>query len=339
MRSKQKTLWLLISGLCLSGCSRPSRTAQLFSYDANDTFISSLFANIESKLSGYIDYKSYDGKRKQTIQNDDFISAIDDKSTSVVVMNTVDRFASSAIIEKGETKNVPIIFVNREPLMSDLLATDWSQENCFYVGANSSYEGILQGDIASEIFDGPSSYAHSVYDKNGDGIVQVAILKGEEGHQDSEQRSENCIAELRTLGYQVEILQISYCNWERETAKKMMESIYSDNIELLFANNDDMALGAIDYLKTISSLNSNLPFEREFFPIIGVDGTTQAMEAIQDGTLSGTVLNDGEKQAEVIFDIIKNILDGATLPDYDSNIEITKNAYHVLGEKITKNTH
>jgi methyl-galactoside transport system substrate-binding protein len=118
-----------------------------------------------------------------------------------------------------------------------------------------------------------------------------------------------------------------------------MESIYSDNIELLFANNDDMALGAIDYLKTISSLNSNLPFEREFFPIIGVDGTTQAMEAIQNGTLSGTVLNDGEKQAEVIFDIIKNILDGATLPDYDSNIEITKNAYHVLGEKITKNTH
>lgn len=80
---------------------------------------------------------------------------------------------------------------------------------------------------------------------------------------------------MKQKGYQVEILDSIYANWERETAKQAMGEFELDKIELLFTNNDDMALGAIDHLHEIGAPASeaDIPFNQAFFPIVGVDGT------------------------------------------------------------------
>jgi hypothetical protein len=134
-------------------------------------------------------------------------------------------------------------------------------------GGDPANQGSLQADIASELFGGPSSYKGGLFDKNGDGIVQITMLKGEEGHQDSEQRSRYCISRLEDLGYKVQIQNAAYCNWERSLAREAMSTLYNNDIELLFANNDEMALGAVEYIqndlpKTSSSNSSTsrLPF-------------------------------------------------------------------------------
>jgi methyl-galactoside transport system substrate-binding protein len=359
-----KTLMLLpLVGIC--ACSTPSRVAQLFIYDSTDTFISSLRVDLCNRLDGYISYNVNKAERKQTTQNEQMIEALNDSRTKILVMNTVDRLASSALIEKAENKNVPIVFFNREPLPDDF-AGAWAQKNCYYVGSDPSVEGTLQAKIADQIFGGKDAFSTSVYDKNKDGIVQVAILKGEQGHQDAEQRSQYCVSELKALGYSVEITTTAYCNWERSVAKETMKTLYNSSIELLFCNNDDMALGAIDYLNSgtagkttsssvsssfsstlnsssaeasssISSSGSSLPFDQRYFPIIGVDDTAAGQEAIEAGYLAGTVLNNADKQATVIFDLIKHILDGADIPSYSlEEVVPNGNFYHVLGQIVRK---
>ena len=353
MKRNLRKILLLLPFLALSACQSPSRLAQLFVYDSADTFINSLRVDLAKKLDGYIAYDINYAERKQTTQNQQTISALNDSRTAILVMNTVDRLASSALIEKAEKKNVPIIFINREPLSGDFSGS-WAQKNCYYVGSDPSYEGTLQAEIAGTIFGPAASFKGSVYDKNGDGIVQVVLLKGEQGHQDAEQRSQHCISKLKDLGYSVDVIETAYCNWERSVAKETMAKLYSQNIELLFSNNDDMALGAIDYLEnltfptsgesaSVSSSSSmyqpdpSLPFDQRYFPIIGVDDTKAGQSAIDAGTLAGTVLNNADKQASVIFDLMKHILDGSPVPSYDvKSVVPNGNYYHVLGQIVQK---
>jgi methyl-galactoside transport system substrate-binding protein len=361
MKHNLRKSLLLLPFLALSACQSPSKFVQIFLYDSTDTFIRSLRTELSSKLDSYIAYNVNYAERKQTTQNQQTIDALNDSRSKILIMNTVDRLASSALIEKAENKNIPIIFINREPLAEDF-SGDWAQKNCYYVGSDPSYEGTLQAEIADTIFGKTrESFQTSVYDKNKDGVVQVALLKGEQGHQDTEQRSQYCISKLKDLGYKVDVIETAYCNWERSVAKETMTKFYTSDIELLFSNNDDMALGAIDFLKNptpasssaVSSSSSsavtsslissssesdpNLPFNQRYFPIIGVDDTKAGQAAIDEGTLSGTVLNDAANQAQVIFDLVKHVLDGNSIPSYDAKSVVPNgNFYHVLGQIVQK---
>jgi methyl-galactoside transport system substrate-binding protein len=336
---------LLLPFLCLSACQSASQKAEIFIYDSTDAFIQSLQNYLIEDLEDYIAYHINYAERKQTTQNDQFLTAISESSTKILLMNMVDRLASSALIEKAETKKIPIIFMNREPLVSDFSSL-WAQADCYYVGGDPANQGSLQADIANELFGGSLTFKGSVFDKNKDGIVQITILKGEEGHQDSEQRSRYCISRLEELGYSVSIQNAAYCNWERSLARKNMATLYSESTELLFANNDEMALGAIEYLqndllKNTSSSSSalNLPFYQRYFPIIGVDATDAGQAAIKAGTLYGTVLNNAIKQASVIVDLSKHLLENKAIPTYGGeDLSVSGNFYHVAGEKITKAT-
>lgn len=340
---------LFLPFICLSACQSTDSKAEIFIYDSTDAFIKSLQSHIVKGLEGYIDYHINYAERKQMTQNDQFIQALDNSSTKIILMNMVDRLASSALIEKAETKKMPLIFMNREPLTEDF--SSWAKSNCFYVGSDPANQGILQAEIANDLFGGPSSFRNGIYDKNKDGQIQITILKGEQGHQDCEQRSRYCVSHLEELGYAVQIQNAAYCKWERSLARENMSTLYNDGIELLFANNDEMALGAVEYLEydlgkkegsssissSLDSTSNALPFYQRFFPIIGVDATDDGQAAIKAGTLYGTVLNDATKQALVIVDLMKFLLDGKKLPSYEGDdVSVSGNFYHVTGEKVTK---
>ena len=68
-----------------------------------------------------------------------------------------------------------------------------------------------------------------------------------------------------------------------------------DAVEVVFANNDDMALGAIDACLDAGMEPEEMPF------IVGVDATAPALRALEEGALRGTVLNDAAGQAEDIL--------------------------------------
>ncbi len=142
-------------------------------------------------------------------------------------------------------------------------------------------------------------------DRSGDGVLQYVMLEGEPGHQDSLLRTEYAVKAITDGGVEVEKLANETANWNRaqaaaRTAQWMEE--FGDRIEVIFANNDDMALGAIDALAET---------DRSRWPlIVGVDATAPAREAVAAGQLYGTVHNDSRGQSRAMLDLALALWNG-----------------------------
>jgi len=90
-------------------------------------------------------------------------------------------------------------------------------------------------------------------------------------------------------------------------------SLTEGSIELIIANNDDQALGAIE---AMNELDFNTGVEGAgYIPVFGIDATAQAREAIAAGKMTATVLQDAEGMAECIVELINNVAYGRDVKD------------------------
>lgn len=298
----------LLSLVTLSSCQNKTQRIGIFIYDKNDTFIRSLESEIKNALNKEFDLLETEyAETNQTIQNEQIVYCLENEKPQLLVVNIVDRLAASSVIEKANLTNTAVIFFNREPLLEDLKETS----NIYYVGINPAKEGALQAELVDNIFGGYDSFLEK-YDKNGDGKVGTMVYKGSMNHQDTELRMKNSIQSLTSKGYPLDLLSVKYCDWQRNLAFEEFGAEYDefkDRIELVLSGNDDMALGVIDYLKTLpeySKIGEN-EFKDYFFPIVGNDATEIAIESIQNGELSGTIVNNAQEQADAINEIAKRI--------------------------------
>jgi methyl-galactoside transport system substrate-binding protein len=142
---------------------------------------------------------------------------------------------------------------------------------------------------------------------------------------------------MMELGFRVEVMAIEVADWNRRDGYEAMRRIierFGNSIELVFANNDDMALGAIDYLLNAGIFNTNWEIYEQPFVIIGVDGTSVGLEAIGKGLLYGTVNNDSVKQSEAILTLIDFIINDRDFDDFP--FTITRGHYiYIDGTIIT----
>lgn len=308
MKNKQLS-FLMSFALLLTSCSSSSNDALIFVYDENDTFISSFDTALQIELTKRdYSFQTYYAGNSQIKQNESLVEAVDKMDPKMMFINPVDRLSSGAIIDKVSTKDIPVVFFNRQPLNQDMIRGRKNNDKIFYVGTDPNFEGESQAKMVENLF-GASSSLNPLYDKNGDGIIQTVLIKGEIGHQDSEKRSKAAMEALKNDGYQIETLYSTYCNWSRSLAKENSKEImqkYGKDIELILCNNDDMALGVIDYLlsdeNTFEWEGDSLPF-----PIFGVDGTNVGLEYVRKGLLSGTVKNEAHRQAEACIRIVEEI--------------------------------
>lgn len=260
-------------------------------YDGTDTFMASLRLHLETYAQGKARLTVYDSRNDQNLQNDQ-VEGMLEAGVDVLIINPVDRLAAGYLIEKARKRQTPVLFVNKEPLLEDLLL----YEHAFYVGADGAQSGRLSGEILAEYF-----LAHPEADKNGDGTVQYVLIKGEPGHQDAELRTQNALKPLQEAGFRVEKLQEDTGMWRRQLGQEKMAGFllaWGDQIECVIANNDEMALGAINALKAAGYFSGG-----RFMPVVGVDAISQAIEALRQGSLLGTVFNDGERQAMAAVDL------------------------------------
>lgn len=298
----------------LTGCGRqPAQKKSIrigvTVYDQYDTFIgemmkyfTALAQQREQEEQITITLMRESANRSQPAQNNQ-VEAFIEAGCDVICVNLVDRTDVSLIIDSAEAAGVPILFFNRELVKEDLERSSL----LYYVGAEAAQSGRMQGGIVLNLY---SKNAASV-DKNGDGIIQYVMLEGEAGHQDAIVRTESSIKTLMAGGIPVERLGDEIANWVRSEAEtKMMQWLqsYGEAIELVFANNDDMALGAIDALK-----RTTIPIE-SWPVIVGIDGTPVGLEAVKNGEMAGTVYNDGPGQAKALLDLAFALSTGGPLP-------------------------
>ena len=259
-------------------------------------------ADKEEATGVAINVELMNASQSQLTQNEQVKSLIE-KGCDVICVNLVDRTEPTAITDLAESKQVPIIFFNRELVAEDL--ERWSE--LYYVGADALQSGVLEGELAANAFK-----TNAKMDKNGDGICQYVVLEGEAGHQDSIVRTEYSVNTLIENGVEAEKLGYAMANWNRAQAQTKTAALltqFSGKIELIIANNDDMALGAIDALR-----DSQIP--REDWPgVVGIDGTDAGLLAVENGEMLGTVYNDKEGQAREMLNLAFAI---ATNGDKDS---------------------
>lgn len=315
---------MCLTAAVMSACAGIPRTQEAKSikigvtvYDQYDTFVSQLMEDFntctsakEEETGVAITIDVYNAADSQPTQNEQVESMLED-GCDVICVNLVDRTEPTTIIDMAEKNNVPVIFFNRELVAEDL--ERWNR--LYYVGAKAFESGIMQGEIAADVFKTDPSA-----DKNGDGIFQYMVLEGEAGHQDTIVRTEYSVSTIVEAGVEVEKLGYAIANWNRAQAQTQMTQMmneYGAEIELILANNDDMALGAVDALKT-------LKIEREDWPVIvGIDGTDVGLLAVQNGEMAGTVYNDKEGQAQAMSDLAYALAVGGDL----SGLELEDGKY------------
>lgn len=334
MKKLSAILSILMILSLFSGCTSSDNTKKkerikvgITMYNEFDPFTENIRHNIEDYLIKYqeiydVEISStvaYAGKN-QVVQNDqvqDFI----DKGYDVLCVNLVDRTDSSVIIEAAKAADIPVIFFNRELVEDDLKRFD----KFYYVGADPEESGRIQGEIVVETLEEKMDEV----DLNGDGVIQYVLLEGEPGHQDAIVRSRVSVETITGAGYQMERLGDEIANWDMQQARTKMISLlqgYPRQIELILANDDNMALGAVEALDE---------YGVQYMPlIVGVNGQEDALDAVDSERMLGTVLNNAQKKGEVIAEMAVCAALDADFPD---TIQLeNEKYYYVPYEKITK---
>ncbi|OAB46983.1 galactose ABC transporter substrate-binding protein [Paenibacillus antarcticus] len=317
-------------GSVVAGCSNsadggkePQIGVAIYKFD--DTFMTGVRNSIKTNAEGKANVEIVDSQNSQPTQNDK-VDLFITKKTNALLINPVDRTAAGVIIDKAKTADIPVVFLNREPLPDDMKKWD----KVYYVGAKAEESGTMSGDIIVDYWK-----AHPEADKNKDGVLQYVMLKGEPGHQDAELRTKFSIEAIEAAGIKVEKVAEDTAMWDRVKGQEKMAAFLGangDKIEAVLANNDDMALGAIEALKAAGYFKGD-----KFMPVVGVDATAPAIEALQDGTLLGTVLNDANNQGKASV-VLATLLANGEKPTNDNvGFEISDNQYvWIKYKKITK---
>lgn len=288
-------------------------------YKFDDTFMTGVRNNMTKEASTLgVKLDIVDSQNAQPTQNqqvDTFIT----KGVTALAINPVDATAAAPLVEKAKAKGLPIVFLNREPAADILKGYD----KTWYVGAPAAQSGTLSGQLIVNYFK-----ANKGADKNGDGKVQYVMLQGEPGHQDAVLRSQYAPQAIKEGGYEPVCLSKGTAMWDKAKATDLMNNFITsqglDKIEAVLANNDDMALGAIEALK---AKGYNKGDKTKYIPVVGVDATAPALEAMKEGSMLGTVLNDAENQGKATINIAAAAAQGKEISKANIGYDVTDGKY------------
>ncbi len=305
-----------------TSCTGNAEQVSTLYYTYSDTYISSVRAALDRELGAMgISYHGYDANGNQTTQTEQVNTAIT-KGTSVLVVNVVDTGSDDAaknILERAKAQNLPVIFFNRS--VSEALVS--SYEKCVFVGTDYEMAGHLQGKMIGE-------FIRDNFDKcdiNGDGKISYCLFKGQQGNAEAEARTKFAVEDANKILADAGLPSLVFYDknnkngylldengtWSNAAANNHMKTVlsaYSEKngnmVELVIANSDEMALGALSALNEIGYNKG----DGRTIPIFGVDATEAAKAKIKSGAMTGTVKQDAEGMARAIATIAKNFIDG-----------------------------
>lgn len=275
--------------------------ANIYSFD--DNFMNGV---VRPELERYakefsnVELEIVDSKADQATLNDQ-VDVFISKGVDVLAINLVNPASAQTIIDKAKAADIPLILFNKEATGDGVMD---SYDKVWYVGTDSAEAGIIQGQMMVTDWN-----ANADWDLNSDGVVDYVLLKGEPGHPDAEARTTESVKAFVDAGISVNELALQFSpTWATSDAVNTMETwlsgTFADDIELVICNNDGMAFGAIQAMKTAGYS----------IPVYGVDALAEALTKIGTDDMNGTVLNDGVNQARATIDLALMAALGASDP-------------------------
>lgn len=319
----------------------------VFWYTYSDTYLTSVRDAMETefKTNTNISYTMHDCEEDQSKQTQKIETAIT-QGTDLLIVNIVttgSEETAQAIVDMAKDNDIALIFFNRE--VSDKVIN--SYDKCCFVGTNADEAGYMEGQAIAEFLLKDENWkdGNSIYDVDQDGEIKYIMFRGEHGNAEAFGRTKYSVEEANRLlegklvltpspanetSTQYEDDGISnyflYGNWSATTAANLMSTalaaytLDSGQIELIIANNDDQALGAIEAMNE-EGYNTGTDATK-YIPVFGVDATTVAREAMTAGKMTGTVLQDGPAMATCIVSLVNNISNGENLFANTSNYNV-----------------
>ncbi|MBP2076006.1 sugar ABC transporter substrate-binding protein [Oceanobacillus polygoni] len=193
------------------------------------------------------------------------------------------------VLKRYHEKGIPVLLID-----TDL---DWGDKTT-YIGTNNYTAGQEAGKfLASTLSDGD----------------EIAILEGVSGAAVSEQRVKGVEDVMEEEG--IKIVASLAADFDRVKAVTTMENILTanPNIKGIFTANDEMAMGAYEVVK---SRNLDIP-------IIGIDGTSDALESISNAGLTATVAQSPYQMGYQGVENALKVVNGETIEkEIDIKIEV-----------------
>ena len=240
-----------------------------------------------------------DGANDQATQSNQIDAFIAD-GVDLLIINPVNSSSAESITDKVVAANIPLVYVNREPGEDEEKRWEDNGWNVTYVGCDARQSGTMQGEIIADL-------GLDTIDKNGNGKVDYIMIEGDPENVDAKYRTEFSVKALEDAGLEVNQLDDQVGNWDQATAQQLVAndlSQFGDDVEVVFCNNDAMALGA---LQAIEAAGRKV---NEDIYLVGVDALTEAVQNVIDGKQTGTVFNNHFAQAQAASDIAVKFLSG-----------------------------
>lgn len=232
--------------------------------------------------NGMIDYaKTLDGVNlqvedaqndvaKQLSQIQNFIAS----GVDAIIVNPVDTSATAAMTKLAADAKIPLVYVNRQPIDVDALP-----DNAAFVASNEVDSGTLETKEVCKLLGGKGN---------------IVVMMGELSNQAAVQRTADVHDVLATPECSgLKIVEEQTANWSRTQGSDLMTNWLSAGLQFdaVVANNDEMAIGAIQALKASGRAMDSVV-------IGGVDATQDALAAMAAGDLDVTVFQNAAGQGQ-----------------------------------------
>ena len=239
-----------------------------------------------------------DGKNDQAEQTNQINNFITDQ-VDVMILNLVQSSSAPQVTDMCNEAGIPVVYINRQPdeTESDRWASDGLKAT--YIGADARQSGTFQGEEIRE--------TENKGDINGDGKVSYIMVQGDPENIDAQYRTEYSIKALTDAGVEVDELLLQRGDWDQAKGQQIVQDAltqYGDDVEVVFCNNDAMALGALQAIQA-----AGRTVGKDIY-LVGVDALTDAVQNIVDGNFTGTVFNDYFSQAQGAANLAVKFLKG-----------------------------
>ena len=224
---------------------------------------------------------------KQLDQINNFIAS----GVDAIIVNPVDTSATQAMSDAADAAGVPLVYVNRQPINVDTLP-----DNQAFVASNEVDSGTLETMEVCRLLAEAGKTEANIYVMMGELSNQAAVQRTADIHD--VMASGNC-------GVTLNIIDEQTANWSRDQAQNMMTNWLSTGtaFDAVIANNDEMALGAIQAMKAAG-------VDMATMIVGGIDASQDALAAMQAGDLDVTVFQNAAGQGAGALDAALKLIAG-----------------------------
>lgn len=202
-----------------------------------------------------------------------------------LLINPTDSDAVVKTVEVANKSNIPVITLDRQ--------------------ANG---GKITSHIASDNIKGGEMAAEYVLDKFKDekGPINVVEIQGIPGASATRDRGEG-FHNIMDKNNKFNFVSIQAADFDRQKGLQVMENIIqaNPNIQVVFAHNDEMALGAVKAIKA-SGINAL---------VIGFDGNDDAKDSIDANEMTATIAQQPDLIGALGVELANKIYKGESIKD------------------------